>query len=618
MDFLQKFIHRLEVAGGMRYLRSAALVLAVLMLAVAYNFRGFKNMNTLEAMDAAQLARNVSEGKGYTTLFIRPLSMYLIKKRNQETKAVPTVGEVADFSQLRTPHPDLANPPVYPVVLAGLMKALPFRYPLPEKTQAFWNLRGNFWRYQPDFLIAVFNQVLLLIAVAMVFFLARRLFDRSVAWLSALLMLGTDLLWRFSVSGLSTMLLLVIFLGLAWCLIVFEEENREPRGGMGRLFLLAAFAGLLTGVGGLTRYAFGWMIVPVAVFVLLISSRRAVLLSLVSLLMFAAVLTPWIIRNLNVSGRAFGTATYTIIEKTGASPDFQLQRTLEADLGDTLLDVFRTKDTLGALRTKVQVNSLKMIQDDLPRLGGTWLAAFFLAGLLVPFRNPATQRLRHFLLGAIAVAFVVQAFGKTQLSEDSPDINTENLLVLFGPLVIAYGVSLFLLILDQVDFPFRELRYVVIALFAVLFSLPLILTLLLPRPVPLTYPPYHPAIIQGIANLMEPEELTMSDMPWAVAWYGQRQSVWLTLSAQTDYFAIDSLQKPIKGLYLTQRTLDRKFHGELLQSAPESTWGALLLDFIVNRQQVPPTFPLRSSMPGLFASGQLFLTDRDRWRKSRE
>jgi len=575
-------------------------------------------MNTLEAMDAAQLGRNLAEGRGYTTLFIRPLSMYLVKKRNQEVKAVPTVGEVADFSEIRTPHPDLANPPVYPVVLAGLMKVLPFRYPMPEKTQAFWNFRGNFWRYQPDFLIAVFNQVLLLVAVAMVFFLARRLFDRSVAWLSALLMLGTDLLWRFSVSGLSTMLLLVIFLGLIWCLVAFEEENREPRGGAGRLFLLAAFAGLLTGVGGLTRYAFGWMIIPVVVFVLLISSRRAVVLASVSLLMFAAVLAPWIIRNLEVSGRAFGTATYTVIEKTGTLPDFQLQRTLEADLGDTFLDVFRTKDTLGALRTKVQINSLRMVQEDLPRLGGTWLAAFFLVGLLVPFQNPATQRLRHFLLGAIAVAFVVQAFGKTQLSEDSPEINTENLLVLFGPLVIAYGVSLFLLILDQVDFPFRELRYVVIALFAMLFSLPLILTLLLPRPTPLTYPPYHPAIIQGIANLMEPEELTMSDMPWAVAWYGQRQSVWLTLNAQNDYFAIDSFQKPIKGLYLTQRTLDRKFHSELLQRSPDSNWGALVLDIIVNRQQVPPSFPLRSNMPGLLASGQLFLTDRDRWRKASE
>ncbi len=28
-------------------------------------------------MDSAQLARNIADGKGYTTLFIRPFSLYL-------------------------------------------------------------------------------------------------------------------------------------------------------------------------------------------------------------------------------------------------------------------------------------------------------------------------------------------------------------------------------------------------------------------------------------------------------------------------------------------------------------------------------------------------------------
>ncbi len=44
-------------------------------------------------------------------------------------------------------------------------------------------------------------------------------------------MLGTELLWRFSVSGLSTMLLLVIFIGLAWCLVLLEQEGGELSGG---------------------------------------------------------------------------------------------------------------------------------------------------------------------------------------------------------------------------------------------------------------------------------------------------------------------------------------------------------------------------------------------------
>ena len=80
-------------------------------------------------MDAAQLARNIAEGKGYTTLFLRPFSLYLVQSHNQAKRA-----GCADQRRLRTSrrskpaHPDLANPPVYPLLLAGLMKVLPFHY----------------------------------------------------------------------------------------------------------------------------------------------------------------------------------------------------------------------------------------------------------------------------------------------------------------------------------------------------------------------------------------------------------------------------------------------------------------------------------------------------------
>ena len=61
--------------------------------------------------------------------------------------------------------------------------------------------------------------MLLLVVVVLTFFLARKLFDTNVAWLSAILVLGCELLWRFSVSGLSTMLLMIIFFGLIWCIL---------------------------------------------------------------------------------------------------------------------------------------------------------------------------------------------------------------------------------------------------------------------------------------------------------------------------------------------------------------------------------------------------------------
>ena len=84
MPFLQDLIHKTEVAGGVRYVRYTLAFLAAALVLVAYNLRVAKNFGTQEAMDAAQLGRNIAEGKGYTTSFVRPFSMHLISQHNQE------------------------------------------------------------------------------------------------------------------------------------------------------------------------------------------------------------------------------------------------------------------------------------------------------------------------------------------------------------------------------------------------------------------------------------------------------------------------------------------------------------------------------------------------------
>jgi 4-amino-4-deoxy-L-arabinose transferase-like glycosyltransferase len=68
------------------------------------------------------------------------------------------------------------------------------------------------------------------------------------------------------------MLLLVIFLGLTWCVLKIEEPRANR--SRARLLGLAVAAGVLVGVGALTRYAFGWTIIPVVVFLILFSGPK--------------------------------------------------------------------------------------------------------------------------------------------------------------------------------------------------------------------------------------------------------------------------------------------------------------------------------------------------------
>ena len=109
---------------------------------------------------------------------------------------------------------------------------------------------------------------------------------------------------------------------------------------------------------------------------------------------------------------------------------------------------------------------------------------------------------------------------------------------------------------------------------------------------------------------MNQNELMMSDVPWAVAWYGQRQCVWLTLDWQNDFVDINKNLKPIQALYLTPKTMDGRFVTEWLEGS-ERGWGSFLIKVLTD-QRVPDNFPLTKSPSGFFPE-QLFLTDRERW-----
>lgn len=611
MASLQDFIHKFEQGGG-RGPRIIFVALVACLLMLCYNWRAYRNFGTQEAMDAAQVGRNLASGHGFTTHFVRPFSIHLVKQHNKGSLKPAAEGQTPDYAQLEGMHPDLANAPVYPLVLAGLMKALPFRFEVNLK-DSFWSIPAfrpteamprQFMRYQPDFLISLFNQFLLVAVAVMTFLLARRLFDRAVAWMSFVLVLACELLWRFSVSGLSTMLLLVIFLGLIWCLVWIENEEREPVWSHRAQVWLAIAIGLLLGVGTLTRYAFGWLAIPVLVYLGLVCAiRRGPILALAGGT-FLVVLAPWIWRNVAVSGTPFGTAGYAILETSYLFPENKLARSLDPDFKG-----FGVKPFL----VKLTTNSRHILQDDLPKLGGSWITALFLTGLMLNFRNPALQRLRYLLLAMLLMLVVVQALGRTQLSVDSPVINSENLLVLTVPLVFIFGAGLFFILLDQLNLKLSELRLLIIGGFGFVMCLPWLFVVLPPKTNPLSYPPYYPPAIQKAANCMKPTELTMSDIPWAFAWYGNRQCAWLTLDAQGQFFAIHDYLKPVRGLYFTTLTTDTGFLSKWLRAQPQD-WEKFIY-FSMLTSQVDPKFPLRRLMPDLDLSPeQLFFTDYARWQ----
>lgn len=586
---VQSAIHRLETGRGLRFMTYILVALAVIARVGFYDLRSFQNMSAPEAMDAAQLARNLARGRGFTTEFVRPLSIYLVQQKATGTN---------DPAHLDSGHPDISNPPAYPVVLAGLMNILPFHYD-----------NAVLGAYQPDFLIAVFNQVLFIAVILLAFFWARWLFDAWVAWTSFFLLLITPTFWQFAASGLSTILLMLIFMGLFWCLTLFEREAREPKWGAASLLALSVAMGVLMGWGALTRYSFMWMIIPVGIFLALFGGPRRAVFCVTTIVVFALVFGPWLFRNYIISGTPFGTASYSLVE--GFSPAFQLQRSLQPEFPHFHLSAFIQKAGL---------NLLPVLQSDLFENAGGWIAAFFLVGLVLGFRNLTLRRLRYFLVAGLVTLAIAQALGRTQLSDETPEFNAENLLVLLAPVMLVYGVAIFYSLLDNLKLPSVQARYTAIGIFLFVLSLPALLGILAGRKDPVVYPPYRPDIIQNSSTrILKPTELMMSDIPWAVAWYGDRQCVWLTRYAepapgdahqlQESFYAMNAL-KPVSALYLTPESLDSRFQSQWMR-AGEGSWG----DFIVNamiKHELPDRFPL-TKMPAGYWPEQLLLSDTVRW-----
>ena len=92
------------------------------------------------------------------------------------------------------------------------------------------------------------------------------------------------------------------------------------------------------------------------------------------------------------------------------------------------------------------------------------------------------------------------------------------------------------------------------------------------------WPPYVPPYIAVLNTWMKPDEVTVSDMPCAVAWYADRPSVWLpeNVRAMTDLNDYRTLGKPINALYLTPVSGSLNKLSEIL-TGEYKEWAAVIL-----------------------------------------
>lgn len=563
---IQDIVYNVDVGIGLRLIKLGLYLLFLLSIMVIYTATQFRGLKDAEAMDYAQIGRNLMTHGKFVTQCIRPASMwYLIE---HSTKQDPMIRQ----------HPDILHPPLYPAFLAVGFKMFESSFSTERAARTF----------PPEqWVVVPFGHLCTILTGLLVFLIARRLFDGRVAMLSITLFFLSDTVWSMSISGLGIPLATLLGTSAFYAALLASGQHQEGQSLL-RWLIPTILAGALCALAFLTRYGAVALVPAIALLLGWSLRRNALQVVLIFLAVFVLCVTPWLMRNQAVSGGLLGLAPYTALNGPDPVLDNGFERTLAQNL--------RAGAIFVALQAKVMNGVAEIYSGSLRTLGDGLLACFFLTTFFYSFAREQVRRLRWCIaVGMLGTIVLGSIFGHA----------TVRLLHLYWPFALLYAVGFFYILLDRMQLRIPLLRMGVTAAFLALSALPLVLTLLPPR-AGVPYPPYFPPYISHVCRMLNEDELLCTDMPWATAWYGNRNSLLLP-STIDEFYEINDYTKRINGIYFTTITRDREYVRTLLTGSYR-TW------FPILEGRIPSDFPLTQGFP-LNNFDQLFLTDRARWEQ---
>lgn len=566
---LQNLLNSLEEGVGQWILRALLCLAVILLLAGSYTYTQFRGLRDAEAMRYASLGAQLAQGAGYTTQVVDPADIAYLDARDRLPATL-------------TDMPELGRPPVFPALIA---LALTLRDPPRSSADGLPVFAPELQAVLPvTFLAAILTGLC-------VYVLALRLFHARAALLAVCAFFLSHIMLEDCLSGLPlTLEMLAVVSTVLFAHIGTRRLAAEQGVAGGWLAVLAS--ALCCGLGILTAYALV-ALVPALVLVLLRSLDRGRYGVLAAwLLVVAAVVTPWLIRNAAVGGHVFGTAPYAFVADSVLYPGDTLARTLAPRVDVVLAGK--------AAETKLWSTLAEQYNTGLWTTGGGLLFALLLTSYLYRFVRHDVHAV-HWAF-ALGVVCFVGAAGLVGTHDG-------RILHVLLPIGIVFAVGFLYVLLEQfaVDDPFAHA--LIVGGLLVLHALPVALTLMTQRP-GIPYPPYYPPLVQQVASYADEHEVLCTDIPEAVAWYGNRAAVRLPMKLDSFYRIHDDVN-PIVGLYLTPVTGGRPYIGDLVDG-PSSEWLPLL------NRQVPTDFPLSHgiSLPR-GRIDQVFIADRPRWRERR-
>ena len=566
-EFIQRAVHALEAGALAVWVRRSLVALAVIALAIYY-FYDFRGLATSQAMDQAQIGRAIASGHGWRTNVVRPRAIGQLQANGKNVA--------------QKIWSDTYNAPLPPLVDAIAL------WPI----KSHWRMTTSNLVYAGDKVIAAMSIFLFLLSILVLFFTARRLFDRRLALLACGLVVLCDMLWQYSLSGLPQMLLLLLFNATIYALVRGVEAQYDGR----RVDRWLAAVGVGFGLLALSHALTIWIFAGALVFCVFFFRPRGWTV-LILLAAFTAIYAPWLIRNYIVCGHPGGVAIYSVLDGIRHSEAGWMRR--------INLDV----EGIGPsnFRDKITTNFFSQSGHIFEYFGSSVVAMMFFAALLHPFKRTETAMLRWMILAMWIGALAGMAIFAINEEEG---IAANQLHLIFVPLMTCYGLAYLLVQWNRLGIQLGIARIAFLSLLYLLCALPAIFTVpwFAPPQSPIRWPPYAAPDIAVLHTWMQPNEITASDMPWAIAWYADRRALWApdTIKTFSDLSDYNVLGGPVNGLYLTPISGSQNKLADILKGEYKD-WSPFIL-----RNMNLEKFPLKwGTLLGL-ENECIFLSDHDR------
>lgn len=542
------------ISRGSLVLRLIAAVLIVGMC-IFKLFLSYRGLDQPAAMDQAQIARNVAQGKGFTTQFLRPIDVASADAFQTE--------EGVDFESFK----DTNHAPLNILAMAGALKLT--GYDNFKETRL--KESDSSYVFPADQVISATSAFFTIVAMALAYMLIVRLFDDVVACSTITFLMLSDLVLNYSVSGLAQPLMLCLMMAALHAVVSALQSHEAGERNRTRLYMALAYIAMAL------MCLSGWMSLWVALGLVVFSGfafKPFGSYAVMGLVVLALCLAPSALSNNNVTGNILGNAFYGIYNCFGGGEE-QVLRSASTDgipLNASSFILRLLGYTFGQFST-MYVN-----------MGSIIVAPFFLLSLLNRYKKNEVQGIKWATLSM----WMFACLGMALYGITSP-INASQLAILFAPLFTAYGVSLVFNFIARIYAggvsreagTFNQARGLAIFLMIIVSAGPFLSTM--PRNLYMGiwlgdkgrphYPPYYPpALNVGLVKHSNEKDIIVTDQPWAVAWYANRKALWIPFRIE-DYttFLMPAFQKggvDVQGFLITPSS-----HSKNLDIANEQPGG---------------------------------------------